>query len=74
MAEIKQTERAAHVMKSAFMYCNNYRHEFVMPEHLLLALVDDSNFIQHWQYYAVHPVLPTKLRTFLMVLRSYRMR
>ncbi|MDY3847572.1 MAG: AAA family ATPase [Prevotella sp.] len=31
-------------MKAALDYCNSYRHEFVMPEHLLFALVEDSNF------------------------------
>ncbi len=65
MAEIKQTERAAHVMKSAFMYCNNYRHEFVMPEHLLLALVDDSNFNSALAVLCSPPSFANKIENFL---------
>ena len=44
MAEIKQTERAALVLNEAMKCCKEYRHEFVMPEHLLLVLIDDFNF------------------------------
>ena len=44
MAEIKQTERAARVLSDAMACCREYRHEFIMPEHLLLTLIDDSNF------------------------------
>ena len=44
MAEIKQTERAARVLKDTMSCCREYRHEFVMPEHLLLVLSDEFNF------------------------------
>lgn len=44
MAEIKQTERAARVLKDTMDYCKDYRHEFVMPEHLLLVLADEFSF------------------------------
>ena len=65
MAEIKQTERVERVMKSAFAYCNNYKHEFVMPEHLLLALVEDSNFNTALSVLCSPPTFANKIETFL---------
>ena len=44
MAEIEQTERASRVLNKALECCKSYRHEFIMPEHLLLALIEDKNF------------------------------
>ena len=44
MAEIKQTLRASRMLNRAYECCKSYRHEFVMPEHLLLALTEDFNF------------------------------
>ena len=44
MAEIKQTERSARVLKDTMDCCKDYRHEFVMPEHLLLVLADEFCF------------------------------
>jgi len=44
MAEIKQTERAAKILNKAYECCKGYRHEYIMPEHLLLALIEDYNF------------------------------
>ena len=44
MAEIRQTERAAQVLRETMKCCKEYRHEFIMPEHLLLILVEDYNF------------------------------
>ena len=46
MADIKQTQRAAKALRFALDCCKEYRHEFVMPEHLLLALTDDYTFNQ----------------------------
>lgn len=65
MAEIKQTERAAQVMKSGFGYCKKFRHEFVMPEHLLLALVDDSNFNSALAVFCSLPSFAYKIEIFL---------
>ena len=45
MAEIKQTERAAKVLHMAMEYCRKGRNEFVTPEHLLLAMLRDENFV-----------------------------
>ena len=44
MAEIRQTERAAKVLQETMACCKEYRHEFVMPEHLLFVLTDEFNF------------------------------
>ena len=46
MAEIRHTERAARVLHLAMQYCQEDRHEFVLPEHLLLAMMSDENFAQ----------------------------
>ena len=45
MPEIKQTERAAKVLHIAMEYCKKSRNEFVTPEHLLLAMLRDENFV-----------------------------
>ena len=65
MAEIIQTERVAHVMTSALGYCRKFRHEFIMPEHLLLALVDDSNFNTALAAFLSPPAFASKIEKFL---------
>ena len=45
MPEIKQTQRAAKVLHIAMEYCKKGRNEFVTPEHLLLAMLRDENFV-----------------------------
>ena len=44
MSQIRQTERASKVLNKAYEYCKDYRHEFIMPEHLLMVLIDEFNF------------------------------
>ena len=45
MAEIRQTEMASRLLNKAIVYSGDYRHEFIMPEHLLLVMTtDDFNF------------------------------
>ena len=44
MAEIIQSERASKILKETWECCKEYRHEFVMPEHLLFVLTDEFNF------------------------------
>ena len=65
MAEIKQTERVERVMKSALFHCNKYRHEFVMPEHLLLALTEDSNFNAALSPFCSPPSFANKIENYL---------
>lgn len=65
MAEIEQTERAGRVIKSALGYCKTLRNEFVMPEHLLLALVEDSNFNSALAAYCSPLSFANKIEDFL---------
>ena len=65
MAEIKQTERVGRVIKSALGYCKTLRNEFVMPEHLLLALVEDSNFNSALAAYCSPLTFANKIEKFL---------
>ena len=65
MAEIEQTERAGRVIKSALGYCKTLRNEFVMPEHLLLALVEDSNFNSALAAYCSPLTFANKIEDFL---------
>lgn len=44
MAEIEQTPRVAELLNNTYLCCTEYRHEFVMPEHLLYALLNDNYF------------------------------
>ena len=44
MAKIIQSERASQILKETWECCKEYRHEFVMPEHLLFVLTDEFNF------------------------------
>ena len=46
MAEIRQTERAARILHIAMEYCQKDRHEFVTPEHLLMAMLSDDTFVR----------------------------
>ena len=44
MPEIRKTERLDELLSKVLQCCLDYRHEFVMPEHLLCMLLDDSSF------------------------------
>mgnify|MGYP002855383651 CR=1 FL=1 len=44
MSQIKQTLRASRTLNKAYECCKSYRHEFIMPEHLLLEMIEDYNF------------------------------
>lgn len=44
MSEIKQTKRVEKILRNATRWCDFYNHEFVMPEHMLLALLDCDEF------------------------------
>lgn len=44
MEEIQQTYRALRLFDDAMHLCKRYRHEFVLPEHLLRAMIDDDSF------------------------------
>ena len=62
MSEIKQTERASKVLQNALECCREYRHEFVMPEHLLIALLNEDNFHAALNIFYSPQVLEEKVR------------
>ena len=61
MAEIKQTKRAATILKETVDCCKEYRHEFIMPEHLLMVLIDEFSFGHIFNNYADLQTLAEKL-------------
>ena len=65
MAEIKQTERAAKLLNQAYECCKEYRHEFIMPEHLLLMMIDEFNFNKALNIFYSPYLLQDRLKEFL---------
>lgn len=65
MPEIKQSERASRLLNKAFECCKSYRHEFIMPEHLLFVLIDDENFNAALNIFYSPQVLAEKVEEFL---------
>ena len=61
MAEIRQTERAGKLLKQAFECCKEYRHEFILPEHLLLALIGEFNFNKALNIFMLPEMLTERL-------------
>ena len=61
MAEIKQTIRAATLLKETVLCCKEYSHEFIMPEHMLMALIDEFTFAHTFNNYADNQSLAEKL-------------
>ncbi len=65
MAEIKQTERASRLLNEALECCKRYRHEFIMPEHLLSVLIEDENFYAALNIFYNPHELATRVEEFL---------
>ena len=65
MAEIRQTERASRVLNNALECCKSYRHEFVMPEHLLSVLIEDDNFYAALNIFYSPQTLAERVEEFL---------
>ena len=65
MAEIRQTERASRVLNNALECCKSYRHEFVMPEHLLSVLIEDDNFYAALNIFCSPQTLAERVDEFL---------
>ena len=68
MAEIKQTERASRILNDAFECCKSYRHEFLMPLHLLSALIEDDNFKAALNIFFSPQVLAERVEEFLVLV------
>ena len=52
MPEINNTPFAASLLQATMQKCMAMHHQFVMPEHMLSALLDDSVFLAVIDYYA----------------------
>ena len=70
MAEIKQTERASRILNNALECCKSYRHEFIMPEHLLSVLIEDDNFNAALNIFYSPQVLAERVEEFLKQVDS----
>ena len=70
MAEIKQTERASKLLNKSLQCCMEYRHEFIMPEHLLLTLLDDDNFHAALSIFYAPEVLAERLEKQLEAIET----
>ena len=70
MAEIKQTHRASKVLNKSYECCKGYRHEFIMPEHLLLVLIEDFNFNAALNIFCNPSLLEERLNDYLETVES----
>ena len=70
MAEIRQTERVSRLLNKAYECCKEYRHEFIMPEHLLLELTDDFNFSTALNVFCNPYQLQDRLKQYLESVES----
>ena len=65
MPNITQTERVNRLLAQTLTYCKAYRHQFIMPEHLLLALANDGDFCQAMDVWADSDALRLRVKEFL---------
>ena len=70
MAEIKKTERASRILNNALECCKSYRHEFIMPEHLLSVLIEDDIFNAALNLFYSPQVLAERVEEFLKQIDS----
>lgn len=70
MSKIKQTERTSRLLKKAFECCKSHRHEFIMPEHLLMVLIDEDNFNAALNIFYSPQVLAERVEEFLGNIES----
>lgn len=70
MAEIKKTERASRILNNALECCKSYRHEFIMPEHLLSVLIEDDIFNAALNLFYSPQILAERVEEFLKQIDS----
>ncbi len=70
MAQINQTLRASRMLNKAYEYSKEYMHEFIMPEHLLLALIEDFNFNSALNIFFSPYQLEERIREYLESVES----
>ena len=66
MPEIKQTERVLRLLNKALECCKQYRHEFIMPEHVLSALTEDDDFYAACNLFCNPQTMKERLEEFLL--------
>ena len=70
MDRIEYTGKATDALDRARQYCRKFRHEFIMPEHLLLSLLEDEAFALALEEYGDMEDLDRKLRERLGMTES----
>ena len=71
MPQIRQTEMASRLLNKALVYSGDYRHEFIMPEHLLLVMtIDDFNFCTAIGTFCPAGTLKERLEKYLSGIES----
>lgn len=70
MSEIKHTENASRLLGNALECCQSYRHEFIMPEHLLLVMIGDENFKSALNIFYEPQALKQRVEEFLDEIES----
>lgn len=70
MPEIKKTERVDALLNSVYQCCMQYRHEFIMPEHLLMELLGQKEFCEELEAFAEPKVLKDQLHQRLSDMES----
>ena len=73
MAPIQLTDRLEHVRLRAFTICEQCRHEFVMPEHLLAALLEETKFFRTINSFSNPSTLYNEIFEFLTETESVPM-
>ena len=70
MAEIKKTERVSRILNNELECCKSYRHEFIMPEHLLSVLIEDDIFNAALNIFYSPQILAERVEDFLKQIDS----
>ncbi len=65
MPELQYTPRAHELINDTVECCRSFRHEFVMPEHLLFQLLDDTSFSSAISTYASIQLIADRLESHL---------
>ena len=65
MEDFKQTERASRLLSQAFKCFIKHRHEYIMPEHLLSALLENENFKTALEEFSKPQALAERVEKFL---------
>lgn len=70
MPNIKQTDRLSNIFNKALYICKQYRHQFLMPEHVLYAMISDDNFNDAIDIYYDSDDLKLEIEDFLSKLET----